>query len=232
MNIGGLIKTSFIDYPGMISCVVFTQGCNFHCPYCHNPDLIPMARDHDELISEEDVFAFLETRKGLLDAVVVSGGEPTLQQDLHNFLLRVKSMGFKIKLDTNGSHPKVLQTLLDEKLVDYVAMDFKTGPHDYTPALWSRNNPAAIMSSAAILMNASCDYEFRTTCLKPYTDKKAVDEILACINGAKRYILQPFRSGRTLDPLLGITKNHINDEINLQKIKDHADYFVRECIIR
>ena len=232
MNIGGLIKTSLIDYPGMVCCVVFTQGCNFHCPYCHNPDLVPMTRSRSELIGTDPVLSFLEKRKGLLDAVVVSGGEPTLQKGLPDFLRKVKAMGFRVKLDTNGSRPQVLRVLLAENLLDYVAMDLKTDPSRYAPALWDMDDPAPLLSSISILLNTPCDYEFRTTCLLPYTDRPAMDRMLSCIQGAKRYILQPFKPGRTLDPSLCDPADRMLGEKNLQEFKHHADSLVRECMIR
>jgi pyruvate formate lyase activating enzyme len=155
MNIGGYIKSSLIDFPGTISCVVFTQGCNFHCPYCHNPDLVPMNRGKNELISSDSVFSFLERRKGLLDGVVVSGGEPTLQKGLVDFLRRVKAMGFRVKLDTNGSRPQVLRVLFAENLVDYVAMDIKTSPDRYAPDLWDRVSPEILKESISLIADLS-----------------------------------------------------------------------------
>ena len=232
MNIGGLIKTSLIDYPGMVSCVVFTQGCNFHCPYCHNPDLVPMTRSRSEMIEANHVLSFLEKRKGLLDAVVVSGGEPTLQKGLADFLRKVKAMGFRVKLDTNGSRPQVLRVLVAENLLDYVAMDLKTAPSRYAPDLWDKDDPATLLSSISILMNASLDYEFRTTCLLPFTSPQAVDEMLSCIQGAKRFVLQSFKPGRTLDPAFFNHTTRALEEKELQEIKRRADSLVRECMIR
>ena len=232
MNIGGLIKSSLIDYPGMVSCVVFTQGCNFHCPYCHNPDLVAMNRRKDELISTDSVFSFLEKRKGLLDAVVISGGEPTLQKGLADFLRRVKAMGFRVKLDTNGSRPQVLRVLAAENLLDYVAMDVKTSPSRYAPALWDKNDPDTLFSSISVIMNSPWDYEFRTTCVKPFTDERALVDIASGIRGAKRYVLQPFKPSRTLDPSFVNHENPAFPEKTLQEFKGIADAFVGKCVIR
>lgn len=232
MNIGGYIKSSLIDFPGTISCVVFTQGCNFHCPYCHNPDLVPMNRRKDELVSSESIFSFLERRKGLLDGVVVSGGEPTLQKGLVDFLRRVKAMGFQVKLDTNGSRPQVLRVLFAENLVDYVAMDVKTSPGLYAPDLWDRVAPEVLMESIAIIMESSIPYEFRTTCAHPFVNERAIAEIASCINGATRYVLQPFKANRTLDPLFVNGENPVIEQITLQGFKRLADPFVGECVIR
>jgi len=232
MNIGGYIKSSLIDFPGTISCVVFTQGCNFHCPYCHNPDLVPMNRRKDELVSSDSIFSFLERRKGLLDGVVVTGGEPTLQKGLIDFLRRVKVMGFRVKLDTNGSRPQVLRVLFAENLVDYVAMDVKTSPGLYSPVLWDRVAPEVLKESIGIIMGSSITYEFRTTCVRPFTDERTIAEIVSCIEGAARYVLQPFKASRTLDPTFFSGENPAIEQITLQEFKGLADAFVRECVIR
>ncbi|MFA6010830.1 MAG: anaerobic ribonucleoside-triphosphate reductase activating protein [Desulfobacteraceae bacterium] len=232
MNIGGYIKSSLIDFPGTISCVVFTQGCNFHCPYCHNPDLVPMNRRKDELVSSESIFSFLERRKGLLDGVVVTGGEPTLQKGLIDFLRRVKAMGFRVKLDTNGSRPQVLRVLFAENLVDYVAMDVKTSPGLYAPVLWDRVGSEILRESIGIIMGSSIRYEFRTTCVKPFTDEQTIAEIVSYIEGAARYVLQPFKANRTLEPSFFNGENPAIEQITLQEFKRLADAFVRECVIR
>lgn len=232
MNIGGYIKSSLIDFPGTISCVVFTQGCNFHCPYCHNPDLVPMNRRKDELVSSESIFSFLERRKGLLDGVVITGGEPTLQKGLVDFLRRVKAMDFRVKLDTNGSRPQVLRVLFAENLVDYVAMDVKTSPDLYAPVLWDRVAPEVLKESIGIIMGSSIPYEFRTTCVRPFTDERTIAEIVSCIKGAERYVLQPFKANRTLDPAFFSGENPATEQITLQEFKRLADAFVRECVIR
>lgn len=232
MNIGGYIKSSLIDFPGTISCVVFTQGCNFHCPYCHNPDLVPMNRRKDELVSSDSIFSFLERRKGLLDGVVVTGGEPTLQKGLIDFLRRVKAMGFRVKLDTNGSRPQVLRVLFAENLLDYVAMDVKTSPGLYAPVLWDRVAPEILTESIGIIMGSSITYEFRTTCVRPFTDERTIAEIVSCIEGAARYVLQPFKASRTLDPVFFNEENPAIEQITLQEFKRLADAFVRECVIR
>lgn len=140
MQIGGLQKFSLLDYPGKISAVVFTQGCNFRCPYCHNPELVDPAR-YQECLPEEEIFSFLETRRGKLEAVTVTGGEPTLQKSLAPFLRRIKDMGFLVKLDTNGSRPDVLEELLRQKLIDYIAMDIKAPLEKYEAVTgWKEGN--------------------------------------------------------------------------------------------
>ena len=232
MNIGGFIPNSLIDYPGMVSCVVFTQGCNFHCPYCHNPDLVPLARTGDTLYSQDWFFSFLEERRGLLDAVVISGGEPTLQKHLPEFLRRIKSLGFRIKLDTNGSRPQVVRVLAAEKLVDYIAMDIKTDPWNYAPDLCRQSDPQALLASMAAIMEAPCDYEFRTTCVKPFTDSKTIRTIASCIRGAKRYVLQPFRPDNVLSPSFFSGENSRIGAEDILEFKRMVEPFVQECLIR
>jgi pyruvate formate lyase activating enzyme len=133
MLLGGLQKTSLIDYPGKLSCVLFFSGCNFDCPYCHNPQLARGCRVGFPSTIETQLYRFLKRRRTVLDGVVLSGGEPTIQKDIYSACLRLKQMGYPVKLDTNGSRPQVLRRLLDEKLVDYIAMDIKTDPLNYSP---------------------------------------------------------------------------------------------------
>jgi len=140
MKIGGLIKSSMIDYPGKISCVVFTCGCNFICPYCHNRDLIKFVGEETETgFDSAEIIQFLKKRKGLLDGLVITGGEPTLQKDLIQFCTEVNEIGYPIKLDSNGSNPKIIEELISKKLVDYFAMDIKAEPSNYTPLLSKKN---------------------------------------------------------------------------------------------
>ncbi len=233
MILGGLIKNSLIDYPGTVSCVVFTKGCNFHCPYCHNPDLVPMGTKGEAGISADSVFEFLEKRKGLLDGVVVTGGEPTLQKGLVDFIRRVKSLGFRVKLDTNGSRPQVLRGLLGERLLDDVAMDIKTRPDSYAPLIWDRINAAdIIMECIDVIRGSGIGYEFRTTCVRPFVDEMTFPGILSAIHGAGRYVLQRFKPSRTLSPEFGRHESPGLSEIALQKMKEMADACVRECVIR
>lgn len=198
MIFGGIRKTSLIDYPGKISCVVFASGCNFHCPYCHNPDLVNGNAPHT--FSEKDLFTFLSQRKGLLDGVVLSGGEPTLQKDIPGVCLRIKDMGFSVKLDTNGGRPRILKTLLSSGCIDYVAMDIKTDPQSYGPPIGDAQKAPLILESIRMIMEADVPYEFRTTCVRPFVDESIMDRIASVIHGAKRYVLQCFRFENLLDP--------------------------------
>ena len=164
MKIAGLQKLTLLDFPGETACIVFTPGCNFNCPYCHNSHIIH--HNHEEM-SLADFFAFLESRKGLLDGVVVSGGEPTLQKDLVRFIHKIKQMGFKVKLDTNGTRPAVLEELIEHKLVDYIAMDVKNSPAEYIKTSGTVDMTIFdIQDSIKLLKKWNGQYEFRTTVVK------------------------------------------------------------------
>lgn len=232
MNIGGFVPTTLIDYPGRVSCLVFTRGCNFRCPYCHNPDLVNASHSAKDTHTTDSVLAFLEKRQGLLDAVVVSGGEPTLQTNLVGFLRHVKRLGFLIKLDTNGSRPQVVRSLAAEGLVDYFAMDIKTDPLNYSPDLAENFNPGFLRSSMDVIMNSGIDYEFRTTCVKPFIDHSIIEKIAACIQGAGRYALQTFRSNDLLDPDFFKEKNPGFTPDIMAEFQAIAGHFVSECILR
>lgn len=162
MRIGGLQKFSFIDFPNKTAAIVFTQGCNFKCSYCHNPELV-YPNMYQLPIQEEQVFAFLESRRNQLDAVVITGGEPTLQSDLIEFIKKVKAMGFLVKLDTNGSNPKVLEQIINQKLVDFIAMDIKAPFDKYDLVCCVPINIENIKTSIDLIKNSGIDFLFRTT---------------------------------------------------------------------
>ena len=189
MVLSGLQKLTLLDFPGRIAATVFTRGCNMRCPFCHNASLV--VGDSD-IIFEEDFFAFLESRRGRLGGVCISGGEPTLQPDLVDFIKRIKDMGFEVKLDTNGTNPKLLSLLIDEGLVDYVAMDIKSSPERYGAVCGRSVDMEKIKKSIDILMQGKIDYEFRTTVAKPLFSTEDFVEIGRMIKGAKRYYLQGF----------------------------------------
>jgi len=229
--LGGLQKHSLIDFPGKISCVCFLSGCNFRCPFCHNPDLVN-GTDHSSAISDRDFFSFLEKRKALLDGVVISGGEPTLNEHLPAMCERIKSMGFSIKIDTNGSRPDLLRSLLADGLIDYVAMDIKTDLDGYSVLMKRGNSIEPILESVRVIMDSGVDYEFRTTCVRPFVDADILAGMAMLIQGAKRYVLQPFRMTRILDP--GFFQGHdvgYSPE-EMKTLKAVAGPFVRECLIR
>lgn len=193
MQIGGVQKTSLLDFPDKISAIVFTQGCNFRCGYCHNPELIVLKTEP----SNDGFFEFLERRRRKLDGVVITGGEPCLQNDLIEFIKRIKYMGFLVKLDTNGTRPEVLKQALP--LVDYVAMDIKAPLEKYYDIVRIKVNQDKILESISLIMNSNVDYEFRTTVVKSqlsYTDFEKIGEL---IKGAKRYYLQKFVPSKILD---------------------------------
>jgi len=227
---GGIRKTSLIDYPGMVSCVVFASGCNFHCPYCHNPDLVN--GNTRQRFSEKDVFAFLARRKDLLDGVVLSGGEPTLQKDLPGVCRRIKDMGFSVKLDTNGGRPRVLEALLSTGCIDYVAMDIKTDPQSYGPPIGDAQKPPPILESIRRIMEADIPYEFRTTCVRPFVDESIMDRIASTINGAKRYVLQRFHSKNLLDPDFFKQTDPGFDADGMARLFAVAAPRVKSCLLR
>jgi pyruvate formate lyase activating enzyme len=230
VHIGGLQKVSMIDYPGRLSAVVFLNGCNFHCPYCHNPEL---ARSEiDQPVPESDVLAYLEARRGLLDGVVVTGGEPTLQKGLPDLCRDVQALGYAVKLDTNGSVPEVLQILIREKLIDYVAMDVKTDPDHYAPTLCTQDPAAAIRASIKLVMSSGLPYEFRTTCFRPLMNAQAMARIGALIKGAKTYAIQKFCAKETLDPDAGSYKDHFFDDNELLWLKAIVEPMVECCFVR
>lgn len=191
MNIGGLHKFSLIDFHGKICAVIFTQGCNFKCPFCHNQGLLS-CDTFDESYCQENIFEFLESRIGLLGGVVVTGGEPTMQKNLMPFLKKVKGMGYSVKLDTNGSNPDVLEKVIQAELVDYIAMDIKAPPEKYYLLSCVDVKIENIKRSIDIIQNSGLEYEFRTTVVSPFLDLSDLREIASLLNDKRRYKLQEF----------------------------------------
>jgi pyruvate formate lyase activating enzyme len=227
MQIAGLQKTSLIDYPGLLSAVVFTQGCNFRCGFCHNPDLIPSIGNSDT--SEIEFFEFLESRRNVLEGIVITGGEPTIQPDLMQFISRVRDHRLKIKLDTNGSNPETLKRLLETKLIDYIAMDIKGPFEKYNPIcrFGEINN---IKESIEIIKKSGLPYEFRTTVLPAFHELADFEKIGEAINGADRYAIQGFRPDVTFDKALRDTKPFTVEE--LDQIADIMRKYVKEVVVR
>jgi pyruvate formate lyase activating enzyme len=221
MQIGGLQKTTLIDYPGKIACTVFLIGCNFRCPFCYSSELVlPEKIERQPKISEKDFFNFLKKRKGLIEGVVICGGEPSLNKELPKFCQKIKKLGYLVKLDTNGSNPKLLGKLIDEKLVDYVAMDIKGPKEKYykiVGMLEGENEKLIkkIEKSINILKEGKVDYEFRSTIVPTLHTKEDVIEMAKWIRGAKRYYLQNFRPEKTIDP-------------KFEKIKPYPQEFLLE----
>jgi pyruvate formate lyase activating enzyme len=200
MLISGLQKLTLLDYPGQVACTVFTGGCNFRCPFCHNsPLVLPEQLAHDT--DEEQVLSFLSKRVGVLDGVAITGGEPLLHKDIGDFLAKVKAMGYKIKLDTNGSFPDLLMALVRDKLIDRVAMDIKNAPELYTATVGVPNvDMTAIERSKEFLLSGAIDYEFRTTVVKGLHTEESLLTAAKWISGAKEYYLQQFKdSGHVLN---------------------------------
>jgi len=192
MKIAQLLPTTLIEYPGKVAALIYTAGCNFRCPFCHNSELVlPDKVKALHCIPEDDVLYFLRERQGFLDALAITGGEPTLQPDLAEFLARVKGIGYLIKLDTNGSNPGVLARLFDEKLVDYVAMDVKGPEERYSELAGVHVDMNAIKETIRLIIDRAPDYEFRTT-VAPTITADEVEETARLIQGAKRYFLQAF----------------------------------------
>lgn len=227
MKIAGLLKTSLQDYPDHIACVVFTQGCNLKCPFCHNPELIPF--ETSELMPETSFFDFLKKRKDVLEAVVITGGEPLLQNDLKLFISKIKKLGFKVKLDTNGCMPEKLKELIDEKLLDYIAMDVKAPVEKYSKLAGTEVDTDKIKKSIEIIMQSKIDYEFRTT-VYPELTKTDFKEIRKMIQGAEKYFLQQFRNEKTFSTDAMEKEPYTKEE--LEEIKELIVKYVKHVEIR
>ncbi len=200
MKIGGLQKLTLIDYPGKVAATVFSIGCNFRCPYCHNPELVipEKIKKHPE-IKQEDFFKFLDKRKDLLEGVCITGGEPTIHQDLPEFIGEIKKRGFLVKLDTNGSNYRMLKQLIERKLIDFVAMDVKTSFAKYEK-LKAGDKVPEIKKSIELIKNKISEYEFRITIVPGIVDQEDVRKIGKVLAGAKKFVIQQFKPGKTLDP--------------------------------
>ena len=195
------MKTTLLDYPGKIACTVFALGCNFRCPFCHNASLVVPDRYSAEDFSEADFFSFIERRQGILDGVVVSGGEPTLQSGLIDFLVKIKQYGFSVKLDTNGSFPDKLREILSMGLVDYIAMDIKNSPSKYDSTAACNILPS-VEKSVDVIINSSVEYEFRTTAVAELHTAADFTAIGEWISGANKYFIQSYEdSGDIISPL-------------------------------
>jgi pyruvate formate lyase activating enzyme len=230
LRISGLERSSLLDYPGKISAIIFTHGCNLRCPYCHNPELVIEGFEQSGSFSEEEILNFLESRKGKLDALVITGGEPLVQSDLLPFIKKVKEMEFLIKLDSNGTFPDRLKDFIDTGLIDYVAMDVKYPKVGYVKNSMIPGVAKKIERSIKIIMDSGLDYEFRTTYVKPLHSLESAEEIGKMIKGAKNYYIQNFRPGKTIDPTL--TKKNSFTTKELEQIKKTIGKYVENVQIR
>ena len=229
MKIGGLQKVSLIDYPGLICATIFLQGCNFKCSYCHNPELVD-TRLFQPCIKENEVLDFLNTRKGKLDAVTITGGEPTIQDDLAPLIKQIKKMKFAVKLDTNGSQPQIIKNLLAEKLLDFIAMDIKAPLEKYKSVVKVPVNSDSIKKSIRLILKSNIPYEFRTTIVESQLGENDILQIGKLISGAKSYALQKFVPAKTLDKKLLKDKSYPDEKF--QKIKKHLEHQIPSVTIR
>jgi len=232
MRLGGLQKTSLIDYPGRLSCVIFLSGCNFDCPYCHNPSLVNGKAECPDFLNHDNLYNFLDKRRDFLDGVVISGGEPTIQKNLFRLCESIKELGYSIKLDTNGSRPKDLKRLIEHGLVDYIAMDIKTDPIRYKNLIRGDSNPDDLLSSIVTIMKSAPDYEFRTTCVRGFVDEQIIENIAFLIKGAKLYALQSFNRTKILHPEFFGDQESGFDHAEIDKLRSIAEPWVKECVVR
>lgn len=228
MIIKGLQKTTLIDYPKKVACTIFLFGCNFRCFYCHNPELV--VDDGTEEIKEQDVMNFLKEKKGFLDGVCISGGEPTINRDLPDFIKKIKGLGYSVKLDTNGTNPQMLKQLIDSKLVDYIAMDIKAPKEKYDSVAKVKTNTSSIQKSIDIIKNSAVDYEFRMTVPPKTFDESDFVEIANWMKDAKRFYLQPFRGVKTLEKKFQGQKADVGEIEKFQNVlqKFSVNSFIRK----
>ncbi len=227
MKLYGMEKYSLVDYDGYVACTVFTGGCNFRCPFCHNAALVTGVADC-ETLPEEALFEYLTTRRNLVDAVCITGGEPTLHRDLPLLIHKIREVGYRVKLDTNGTNPTMLERLIEAGMLDYVAMDVKNTPDLYPKTAGVAVDQAALDRSIGILLGGRCDYEFRTTVVAGHHTVDGIAEIARRIQGAKRYYLQCFadRGGNLQQGLQGV------DEATMRQMQQAAAPYVQKVGIR
>lgn len=230
MYVAGLQKNSLIDYPGKLSAVVFITGCNFGCPYCHNPELAQGR--YPQKIPLDDVLYFISHRRTLLDGVVITGGEPSLWPHLYAFCRALKQLKIAVKLDTNGSRPDVLRQVIGEGLADYIAMDIKTRLDNYAPPLCDPREVPRIKESIRLIMDYAKDYEFRTTCVAPFVDAGIIQDIAEAIPNAQRYVLQSFQPKTVMDQGFFMGNSGFLTEAQIEKFQSIAQPHVSSCIIR
>jgi pyruvate formate lyase activating enzyme len=223
MNIGGFQKLTLIDYPGKLATTVFTVGCSFRCPFCHNPELV-LGAGCDLSVQKEkqaEFFQFLKKRKDKLQGVCITGGEPTIQPDIIEFIRKIKKMGFLVKLDTNGSRPDVLKKIIELGIVDYIAMDIKNQLKKYAVTTGVKIDKERIRLSVEMIMNSSISYQFRTTVVPGIHTQRDFLEIAKWISGAREFWLQKYEETKILDP--GLKQKTKNKKIDLEKIKEKIE---------
>ncbi len=228
MNIQGFQKLTLLDYPGKMACTLFTAGCNLRCPFCHNSRLVLNPQKQSEF-SVDEILAFLKKRQGILDGVVISGGEPLLQNDITDFIKQVKELGYSVKLDTNGTFPEKLRELVESGLVDYVAMDVKNSPELYAETIGiSSYDISKIKESINFLLEGTVDYEFRTTVVREFHSVFGMNGLGEMIKGAKRHFIQGFiDSGE----VIGFGLNPVPKE-EMESMKNIMLNYVESCELR
>jgi pyruvate formate lyase activating enzyme len=227
MRIGGIQKTSLIDFPNGLSTVLFSRGCNFQCPYCHNAELLDM---EGEDLDQNQLMEELARRSHLIDAVVFSGGECTLTEDLYDMVVQVRKMGYKIKIDTNGTNPDLLEKLFKEELVDYVAMDIKAPPGKYVEVTGVAMEDKVLERSIHLIKQYVKNYEFRTTICQELITREDIVAIAYWVKGSKRYVIQNFRDSRNV--LAGKGCFHPYGEDFLKSVRDEIKQWFDEVVIR
>jgi len=246
MEIGGIQKFSLLDYPEKISAIVFTQGCNFRCQFCYNPMLVQPQKGGNlkyacsykseqqknrPRYNEDDFFVFLKSRTNKLDAVVITGGEPTIHKDLADFIIKIKKLGFLVKLDTNGSNPEVIKKLINQKLLDYIAMDIKAPKEKYQKVVGRQVDWEKIKKSVKIIITSNLPYEFRTTIAIELLSQSDISSIAKLIKGADKWYLQKFKSNMELvNPKLKNKKSYSDQEMN--KMVEIGKNYVKKCEAR
>lgn len=228
MKIGGIQKLSLVDYPGKTSIALFTTGCNMRCGYCHNPELVLPERYADDL-PIESVINFLKARQGMIDAVVISGGEPTMHDSLPLLAKQIKGLGYLVKLDSNGTHPEMLDLMIKNKSLDYIAMDIKGPLWKYSAIAARPIDTQAIERSVRLIISAPILHEFRTTIVKGLLDSDDFDSIGGLVKGAQRFALQKFIPAKTLNPQFSRKITFTNAELAI--IKTKMEQYVDLCVI-
>jgi len=231
MILGGLQKLTLIDYPGHIAATVFTVGCNFRCPFCHNPELVSGSLYSASDTLEKEFFELLKNRRGKLEGICITGGEPTIQPDIIEFIRKIKNLGYKVKLDTNGTRPDVLRVLFAEKSLDFVAMDIKNSSENYAKTANSKIDLERIKLSVDLIRNSGIDYEFRTTAVPGLHKEEDFAGIGKWLTGSKKYVLQAFEDkGKILDPRL--KKKTKGKSLDLEKIAKNIEKYFGSIEVR
>lgn len=232
MNFSAIHTLTLLDYPGKIAAIVFTPGCNMRCHFCHNAEFVlpkEIKKIQHDFIPQEKILNFLKKRQGKLDGLVISGGEPTLHSGLLDFMQQVKDLGFLIKLDTNGTNPEVIEKALLKNLVDYIAMDIKASSRKYSDIAGVKINPEKIKKTQSLIQKSNIEYEFRTTIIKEFHDQTMLEEIFKSCKGCKKFTIQNYRNGKTLNPEWKKYNGFSLKE--LEEIKGFAQKYIKNVIV-